>query len=72
MSDGGKILLGMFAGAAAGVIAGILLAPASGKETRDNLVSKSEELLESVKDLIDKEKEALKKVGKSKEEVTEE
>lgn len=60
MSNGGNVLLGVLAGAAAGVIAGVLIAPASGKETRENLSKQSEELLNNVKDLIDKEKEAVK------------
>ncbi len=60
MSNGGNVLLGVLAGAAAGVIAGVLIAPASGKETRETLSKQSEELLNNVKDLIDKEKEAVK------------
>jgi|AntRauTorcE11898_2_1112593.scaffolds.fasta_scaffold00742_16 gas vesicle protein len=60
MSNGGNVLLGVLAGAAAGVIAGVLIAPASGEETRENLSKQSEELLNNVKDLIDKEKEAVK------------
>ncbi|MCF8231140.1 MAG: YtxH domain-containing protein [Bacteroidales bacterium] len=60
MSDGSKVLLGVLAGAAAGVVTGVLIAPASGKETRDTIADKSEELLEGVRDLINKEKE---KVG---------
>lgn len=57
MSNGGKILLGVLAGAAAGIVTGVLIAPASGKETRENIADKSEELLNGVKDLINKEKE---------------
>ncbi|MEA3505565.1 MAG: YtxH domain-containing protein [Bacteroidota bacterium] len=68
MSDGSKVLLGVLAGAAAGVLTGLLIAPTSGKETRDKITSKSEELLEAVKDLIEKEKETLKNVGKAKKE----
>jgi len=65
MSNGGNVLLGVLAGAAAGVIAGVLIAPASGKETRENLSKQSEELLTNVKDLIDKEKEAVKSTVKN-------
>jgi gas vesicle protein len=36
-----SLIGGILAGAAAGVAIGILLAPASGKETRDNLVKGS-------------------------------
>jgi len=63
MSNGGKVLLGVLAGAAAGIVTGVLIAPASGKETRDTITDKSEELLQGVKDLINKEKE--KVTGKS-------
>lgn len=63
MSNGGKVLLGVLAGAAAGIVTGVLIAPASGKETRDTITDKSEELLQGVKDLINKEKE--KVAGKS-------
>ncbi|MCF8309492.1 MAG: YtxH domain-containing protein [Bacteroidales bacterium] len=60
MSNGGKVLIGVLAGAAAGVVTGVLIAPASGKETRETITDKSEELLEGVRELINKEKE---KVG---------
>lgn len=63
MSNGGKVFLGILAGAAAGFVTGVLMAPASGKETRDTITDKSEELLQGVKDLINKEKE--KVTGKS-------
>lgn len=66
MSNGGNVLVGVLAGAAIGVVTGILIAPASGKETRENLSKQSEELLSNVKDLINKEKEAVKKTVNSK------
>ena len=37
MSDSFKVLFGMIIGAAAGVVTGILIAPAPGKETRDKV-----------------------------------
>jgi len=40
----GKFALGAVIGAAAGVIAGILTAPKSGKETRADIKAKAEEL----------------------------
>ncbi len=67
MSNGGNVLVGVLAGAAIGVVTGILIAPASGKETRENLSKQSEELLTNVKDLINKEKEAVKNTVKGKE-----
>ena len=42
----GKFVLGTLLGAAAGVVAGILTAPQSGKETRDDLKTKAAELKE--------------------------
>lgn len=44
LSKGGKFALGAIIGAAAGVVAGILTAPKSGKETRADIKAKAEEL----------------------------
>lgn len=66
MSNGGKVLLGVLAGAAAGIVTGVLIAPASGKETRDTIADKSEELLDGVKDLINQEKEKVTSKGAPK------
>jgi len=44
MSSDSKLLLGLILGAATGAVAGLLLAPASGKETRENLSDKAGEL----------------------------
>ena len=44
MSSDSKLLLGLVLGAATGAVAGLLLAPASGKETRENLAEKAGEL----------------------------
>jgi len=44
MSSDSKLLLGLILGAATGAVAGLLLAPASGKETRENLAEKAGEL----------------------------
>lgn len=60
MSNSGKVLLGVLAGAAAGVITGILVAPASGKETRENISAKTDDLLSQVKDLLNKGKDEVK------------
>ncbi|MFO7790647.1 MAG: YtxH domain-containing protein [Bacteroidales bacterium] len=71
MSNSGKVLLGVLAGAAAGVITGILVAPASGKETRENISSKTDELLSNLKDFLNKEKaEESSKTGKKEESST--
>jgi len=44
MSSDSKLLLGLIVGATAGAIAGLMLAPASGKETREKIVDKASEL----------------------------
>ena len=44
MSSDSKLLLGLILGAATGAVAGLLLAPASGKETRENLSDKAGEI----------------------------
>jgi gas vesicle protein len=41
MSSDSKLLLGLILGAATGAVAGLLLAPASGKETRENISEKA-------------------------------
>lgn len=51
--NSGKILLGVLIGAAAGVLAGILIAPEKGSETREKLAEMGEEYLETVKDKFD-------------------
>ncbi len=57
MSDSFKVLFGMIIGAAAGVVTGVLIAPTSGKETREKVQDKTVELLEGIKDLLAKEGE---------------
>ena len=44
MSSDSKLLLGLIVGATAGAVAGLLLAPASGKETRETISEKANEL----------------------------
>lgn len=50
----GKILISVLAGAAAGAIAGILLAPAKGSKTRKDILNKGEDYYDSVKGKMDK------------------
>lgn len=45
-----KIILGIAIGAAAGAIAGILLAPASGKETRKSIADTTNNWVNSMKE----------------------
>lgn len=51
-----KLLLagGIVAGAAAGVLIGILLAPDKGEETRKKMIEKSEDQLETLKDKMER------------------
>lgn len=65
-SSGNSTLLAFMLGSAVGVIAGLLLAPRSGKETRqrlqewmEDLEGKGEELLEEGRDLWEQGKETL-------------
>ncbi|WP_165864765.1 YtxH domain-containing protein [Rufibacter latericius] len=47
-NDNSKILIAAAAGAAAGVVAGILMAPSNGKDSREGLVKAAGQLAESV------------------------
>ncbi len=65
-------LIALAAGAAVGTVAALLLAPASGKETRSNLMKQGQKLKSVVKDLeakgremADNAKEAAKDAAKA-------
>ena len=64
-----RVVIALFAGLTAGVVIGILVAPKSGKETRNALVEKGEKLMEmgkeSVSDVVEKTKD-LAESGKKK------
>jgi gas vesicle protein len=47
-NDNSKILIAAAAGAAAGVVAGILMAPNNGKDSRESVVKAAGQLAESV------------------------
>ena len=49
---GGKIVLGVLAGVAAGAILGILLAPDKGENTRKKIISKGEEFAGDIKEKL--------------------
>ncbi len=52
-------LIALAAGAALGAVAGLLLAPASGRETRSKLKKKGEDLRDQLTDLMDQGKELM-------------
>lgn len=54
MNNVSKVLVAAFTGALAGVAAGFLLAPTSGKETRDKLGEKTDEVIDYLSDFSDK------------------
>ena len=68
-SDGRGVAIALFAGLAIGAILGLLFAPKSGKETRNDLMDKGERLMEkgkeSVSDVVEKTKD-LAESGKKK------
>jgi len=67
--NGGGIVAALFVGLIMGGIIGIIFAPKSGKETRKELMEKSEKIIEKSKeslgDVMEKTKD-LKQVGKQK------
>ena len=72
MSNGnsaGGVVIALFTGLAIGVVLGILFAPKSGQETRNELVEKGERLMdmgkESVSDVVEKTND-LAESGKKK------
>lgn len=71
-----KTMLGFLAGAAVGALAGILLAPDKGSETRKKIASKAGDIKESVKGTVnefaDKVKETYSSVKGSAQDLKEE
>ena len=53
MNTGGKVLLGVLAGAAVGASLGILFAPDKGSATRKKIVQKGVDMKDTVKEKID-------------------
>lgn len=62
MSKGnaGKFVAGALIGAAAGALAGVLLAPKSGKETRKDIANKAKEYTAKGKEMAKKSEDAVK------------
>lgn len=53
MNDTAKIITGVVAGVAAGAITAVLMAPDSGKNTRQKLVDGTRSLVDDLKDEVD-------------------
>lgn len=60
MNNTAKIITGVVAGAAAGVLTGILLAPDSGKKTRKKIIDSSKELASSAGEVLSENVEKAK------------
>jgi gas vesicle protein len=58
MNTTSKVTLGILAGATLGLITGILMAPDSGKKTREKLMGKSKDLKNKMVDSLDDVKKA--------------
>lgn len=74
MDNSGKVLFAALVGAAAGAVAGIMLAPASGKETRDKVNKKAKKMKKeasrNIEDITEKGNEVLNKIKKQADTVT--
>ncbi len=67
----GKVLLGVIAGAATGVLIGILFAPAKGSKTRKRITRKGEDYLDDMKDSFNELLDGFtEKIDKVKDEVS--
>lgn len=62
MSSSSKILLALAAGAAAGLVVGLLIAPAKGSETRENISDNAKKLAD---ELLKKAEEVIDGIGSS-------
>lgn len=62
MSTSSKVLLALAAGAVAGLVVGLLIAPAKGSETRENISDSAKKLAD---ELIKKAEEVIDGMGSS-------
>ena len=63
MNNNAKILLAALAGVSLGAIAGLLVAPGSGKETIDDISKKADELKGELEDMATKSTKSVKELG---------
>jgi gas vesicle protein len=66
MNNSGKIFLAALTGAVAGGVAGVLLAPESGEETRKKLSKEADKAREELNDLVEKGKDTVEDLKKNK------
>ncbi len=72
MNTTGKLFLATSLGTIAGAAAGVLLAPKSGKETREDIADKVTELKDQLEDLSEKSKQVAEDLKESVQEHAEE
>ncbi|MFB6257819.1 MAG: YtxH domain-containing protein [Flavobacteriales bacterium] len=66
MNNSGKIFLAALTGAVAGGVAGVLMAPESGEETRKKLNHQAQKAREELNDLVEKGKDTVEDLKKTK------
>ena len=65
MEDSSKVLVSLIIGAAAGLVAGVLLAPQSGEETRQQLSDTADRVTDDLKRQSEKSLDAIDEVKNS-------
>ncbi|MFP4095082.1 MAG: YtxH domain-containing protein [Cyclobacteriaceae bacterium] len=63
MENSGKIVTALLLGAAVGAIAGLLLAPESGKKTRRKISSTADDLIDELEDAWEDSAEKIKDIA---------
>ncbi|MFP4091730.1 MAG: YtxH domain-containing protein [Cyclobacteriaceae bacterium] len=63
MENSGKIVTALLLGAAVGAIAGLLLAPESGKKTRRKISSTADDLIDELEDAWEDSAEKIKEIA---------
>ena len=72
MNDGSKVISSLLIGAAAGFVTGLLIAPQSGDETRQQVADTTERLREDLRKQSEKSTEILDEVKGSAEDLVDE
>ncbi|MFB6257224.1 MAG: YtxH domain-containing protein [Flavobacteriales bacterium] len=66
MNNTGKVFFAALTGAVAGGVAGVLLAPEKGEETRKKLTKEAQKAREELNDLVEKGKDTVEDLKKNK------